>query len=43
MTVLAHELRLQPAVETIVEQGHVQLRTIKLSKLIVEEKPEFNE
>jgi hypothetical protein len=33
MTVLAHE-RLQPAAETVVEQGHVQLRTINSSTRI---------
>jgi hypothetical protein len=33
MTVLAHEIRLQPAAETIVEQGHVQFWTINLWKL----------
>jgi hypothetical protein len=33
MAVLANEIRLQPAAETIVEQGNVHLRTNNLSKL----------
>jgi hypothetical protein len=37
----AHEIRLQPATETIVERGHVLFGTINFCLNFDEEKPDF--